>query len=64
MAKKITIWSAAVTHRPAAVHECRTVEDVRTALRQARTQGTPLSVLGADHDWAGRAAFLTITERR
>jgi FAD/FMN-containing dehydrogenase len=55
MTEEITIWNGAVTHRPAAIQECGTVEDVRTAIRHARTHGLPLSVLGGGHDWAGRA---------
>ncbi|MFG1605031.1 FAD-binding oxidoreductase [Actinoplanes sp. NPDC049265] len=45
------LWNAAVTHRPAEVVTCRNVDDVRSALGR----GSPLSVRGGGHDWAGRA---------
>jgi FAD/FMN-containing dehydrogenase len=49
------VWNGAVTHQPAMSLPCHTVEAVKEALRQARTQGLPVSVLGGGHDWAGRA---------
>ena len=49
------IWNAAVPLRPAAVWRCANVGQVRDAVRRARAEGMPLSVLGGGHDWAGRA---------
>jgi FAD binding domain/Berberine and berberine like len=49
------IWNGAVEHRPAMFAQCKTVKDVQTAVRAARTHGLPLSVRGGGHDWAGRA---------
>ena len=50
-----SIWNAAVEHRPAAIVRCRTVDEVRLAVRAARTRNFPLSVRGGGHDWAGRS---------
>lgn len=55
MDEPLDIWNAAVPLRPAAVWRCGSAGQVRDALRQARADGTALSVLGGGHDWAGRA---------
>jgi len=47
------VRNAAVEHRPAAIVRCRTVDEVRLAVRAARVRNFPLSVRGAGHDWAG-----------
>jgi FAD/FMN-containing dehydrogenase len=49
------IWNPAVEHRPAAIVRCRTVDEVRLAVRAARIRNFPLSVRGGGHDWAGRS---------
>jgi FAD/FMN-containing dehydrogenase len=49
------IWNGAVTHQPAMIALCETVEDVQAAVRVARLHDIPLSVRGGGHDWAGRA---------
>ena len=51
----LRIWNAAVEHRPAAIVRAESTRDVQQAIRIARDSGTPLSVLGGGHDWAGRA---------
>ena len=52
---QLEIWNAAVPLRPAAVRRCGDAGQVSTAVRRARADGLPLSVLGGGHDWAGRA---------
>lgn len=49
------VWNQAVDHRPALVVRCVSTEDVRTAVRAARSHGLQLSVRGGAHDWLGRA---------
>ena len=49
------IWAKPVGRVPRAVVHCRTVEDVKLAVRAARDCGLPLSVRGGGHDWVGRA---------
>jgi FAD/FMN-containing dehydrogenase len=55
MEEEPEIWNAAVLARPAEVWHCADTYQVRGAIRRARTEGLPLSVLGGGHDWAGRA---------
>lgn len=55
MDEVLEIWNAAVPLRPAAVWHCGDIGQVRDAVRRIRADGTPLSVLGGGHDWAGRA---------
>jgi FAD/FMN-containing dehydrogenase len=52
---ELEIWNAAVPVRPAAVVRCADAGQVSEAVRRARADGMPLSVLGGGHDWAGRA---------
>ncbi|MET1027529.1 MAG: FAD-binding oxidoreductase [Dongiaceae bacterium] len=54
-AQAMRIWNGAVTHEPALVAPCRTVDDIRFALAAAQAHGFPISVRGGGHDWAGRA---------
>ncbi|MDA3644802.1 FAD-binding oxidoreductase [Saccharopolyspora indica] len=49
------IWNGAVTTQPGVVVQCADADDVRAALLAARETGTPLTVRGGGHDWAGRA---------
>jgi hypothetical protein len=49
------LWNGAVSYRPALIVLPETVEDVKIAVVYARDHHMPLSVLGAGHDWAGRA---------
>jgi FAD/FMN-containing dehydrogenase len=49
------VWNQAVDHRPALVVRCVSTEDVRTAVRAARSHGLPLSVRGGAHCWLGRS---------
>ena len=49
------IWAKPVGRLPRAIVHCRTPEDVQSAIRAARDADLPLSALGGDHDWAGRA---------
>jgi len=49
-----TIWAKSDCTPRAIVH-CQTAEDVRAAIRAARSCDLPLSVRGGGHDWAGRA---------
>ncbi|WP_431926525.1 FAD-binding oxidoreductase [Amycolatopsis tucumanensis] len=51
----VTLWNAAVRHRPAIVLTCTSTADVVTGVRTAREFGLPLTVRGRGHDWAGRA---------
>ena len=51
------IWAKRVGPLPRAVVHCRTVDDVRLAIRAARDCDLPLSVRGGGHDWAGRATL-------
>src|SRR6201991_998812 len=52
---ELEIWNGAVSARPAAVRRCADAAAVSEAVRRARADGLPLSVLGGGHDWAGRA---------
>ncbi|OON72911.1 FAD-binding oxidoreductase [Streptomyces tsukubensis] len=52
---ELMLWNGAVTHRAAAVARCRSADEVSAAVRRARADGLPLSVLGGGHDWTGRA---------
>jgi FAD/FMN-containing dehydrogenase len=54
-ARARNIWNGAVDRRPAVVVRCRTADEVRLAVRAARTRNFLLSVLGGGHDWVGRA---------
>src|SRR5262249_61286085 len=48
-----TLWAKSdCTHR--AIVHCQTAEDVRAAIRAARSCDLPLSVRGGGHDLAGR----------
>lgn len=49
------LWNGAVTTRPGVVVRCADPSDARAAVEAARQTGTPLSVRGGGHDWAGRA---------
>jgi FAD/FMN-containing dehydrogenase len=49
------IWAKPAGRTPRAVADCRTAEDVQSAVRAARDCHLPLSVRGGGHDWAGRA---------
>jgi FAD/FMN-containing dehydrogenase len=49
------IWNGAVENEPALFAVCETSVDVQAAVRIVRQHGTPLSVRGGGHDWAGRA---------
>ncbi|MBV8442065.1 MAG: FAD-binding protein [Hyphomicrobiales bacterium] len=44
------IWAKPVGPLPCAVVQCRTVDDVRLAIRAARDCDLPLSVRGGGHD--------------
>jgi FAD/FMN-containing dehydrogenase len=52
---ELEIWNGAMSVRPAAVRRCTGAVEVSEAVRRARADGLPLSVLGGGHDWAGRA---------
>jgi FAD/FMN-containing dehydrogenase len=54
-AAAIAIWAKPVGRTPLAVVQCRTPEDVQSAIRAARDAHLPLSVRGGGHDWAARA---------
>jgi FAD/FMN-containing dehydrogenase len=49
------LWNGAINRRPAIIARCANSDDVRAAVRIARTYDLPLSVRGGGHDWAGRA---------
>ena len=49
------VWNAAVTHRPAIIARCASVEDVQAAVTVAVAHGLPLSVKAGGHDFAGRS---------
>src|SRR5215467_451112 len=49
------IWAKPSGTMPCAVVQCRTVQDVQSAIRAVRDCDLPLSVRGGGHDWAGRA---------
>jgi FAD/FMN-containing dehydrogenase len=49
------LWNGAVAARPGVVVRCADPADARAAVLAARETGTPLSVRGGGHDWAGRA---------
>lgn len=50
-----TIFNAMIDKRPAAIAQCRSVEDVRRALRHARETGLDVAVRGGGHSVAGNA---------
>jgi FAD/FMN-containing dehydrogenase len=49
------IWNGMIDRRPALILRCRSIEDVVTALKLARTEHLPLSVRGGGHGVAGTA---------
>ena len=49
------VWNAAITHRPAIIARCMSVEDVQAAVKVGVAHGLPLSVKAGGHDWAGRS---------
>src|SRR5215469_15820822 len=49
------VWNAAITHRPAIIARCASVEDVQAAVTVAVAHGLPISVKAGGHDWAGRS---------
>ena len=49
------IWNGMIDRRPAIIAQCATPEDVRTAVRLARSEGLPVSVRGGGHGVAGNA---------
>lgn len=50
-----TLWNGAVSARPGVIVRCADPAEARAAVLAARELGTPLSVRGGGHDWAGRA---------
>ncbi len=49
------IWNGMIDRRPAIIARCATPEDVRTAVKLARSEGLPVSVRGGGHSVAGTA---------
>jgi FAD/FMN-containing dehydrogenase len=49
------IWNGAIAHQPAVIVRCENSDEVRAAVRAARSHQLPLSVRGGGHDWVGRA---------
>lgn len=49
------LWNGAIDTEPREIVRCGTNEQVSAAVRRARSEGLPLSVLGGGHDYAGRA---------
>ncbi|MEV0949023.1 FAD-binding oxidoreductase [Promicromonospora sp. NPDC050249] len=49
------LWNGAANARPGVVVRCADPADARAAVLAARETGTPLSVRGGGHDWAGGA---------
>jgi FAD/FMN-containing dehydrogenase len=48
-----SVWNGMIDLRPAAVARCASTDDVRGALRTARSAGLPLAVRGGGHNVAG-----------
>lgn len=49
------IWNGMIDRRPALIARCTTAEDVRTAVKLARSEALPVSVKGGGHSVAGTA---------
>jgi FAD/FMN-containing dehydrogenase len=49
------LWKSAVNRKPALVVKCRSVDEVRLAVRAGRLRNFALSVRGGGHDWTARA---------
>jgi FAD/FMN-containing dehydrogenase len=49
------VWNAVIDRRPAIIARCSTPEDVRTAVKLARSEALPISVRGGGHSVAGTA---------
>jgi FAD/FMN-containing dehydrogenase len=53
----VALWNGAIAPRPAVLVQCRDVAGVRRVVSICHDHGTPMSVLGGGHDWAGRAVL-------
>jgi FAD/FMN-containing dehydrogenase len=49
------VWNGMIDRRPALIARCATPDDVRTAVKLARSEGIPISVRGGGHGVAGTA---------
>jgi len=49
------IWNGMIDRRPAVIARCATAEDVRTAVKLARSEALPISIKGGGHGVAGTA---------
>src|SRR5688572_22351829 len=49
------IWNGMIDRNPAIIARCATPEDVRTAIKLARSEGMSVSVRGGGHSVAGTA---------
>ncbi len=50
-----SIWNAMIDKRPAIIAQCRTTEDVVSAVKFARARNLPISIRGGGHNVAGHA---------
>ena len=51
------VWNGAIDHRPAAIAQCRSTQDVAAALIAARIRGLDVSVRGGGHNFGGNAVW-------
>lgn len=49
------VWNGMIDRRPAVIARCTSAEDVRTAVKLARSEALPISVRGGGHSVAGTA---------
>ncbi|HEV2474905.1 MAG TPA: FAD-binding oxidoreductase [Candidatus Dormibacteraeota bacterium] len=49
------VWNGDIDRRPAAIARCRTVDDVRAALKFAQKEGLPVAVRAGGHSFPGHS---------
>jgi FAD/FMN-containing dehydrogenase len=48
-----SVWNGMIDRRPALIAQCKTVEDVQSAIRFARDEKLPIAIRGGGHNAAG-----------